>query len=65
MISSNAFDGVGVAGVSWTLHVPAAAAAAHPAFTAYAVADAAAAISPQRKRRTAAETGTSVNRGTT
>jgi hypothetical protein len=61
MLSMNAFDGVGIAGGSWTLHVPAAA--AHPAM-AYAVASAEAAISPQRKRRTATATGKSVNRGT-
>jgi hypothetical protein len=62
MFSMNAFDGVGIAGGSWTLHVPAAAAAAHPAM-AYAAAGIAA-ISPQRKRRTATATGKSVNRGT-
>ena len=65
MLSINTFTGVGVAGVSWTLHVPAAATAAHPAFMAHAAAGAAAAISPQRKRRTAAATGPSVDRGTT
>jgi hypothetical protein len=66
MVNINAFCGVGVAGVSWTLHVPAAAAAAaHPAFMAHAAAGAAAAITPQRKRRTAAATGPSVDRGTT
>ena len=68
MVNTNAFSGVGVAGVAgiWaTLHVPAAAAvAAHPAFMAHAVAGAAAAITPQRKRRTAAATGPSVDRGT-
>ena len=63
MLSMNAFNGVRIAGGSWTLHVPAAAAAAHPA-KAHAAAGAAAAISPQRKRRTAAATGMSVNRGT-
>ena len=63
MLSMNAFDGVRIAGGSWTLHVPAAAPAAHPAM-AYAAAGAEAAISPQRKRRTATATGKSVNRGT-
>ena len=65
MLSINTFKGVGVAGVSWTLDVPATAAAKHPAYMAHAAAGAAAAISPQRKRRTAAATGTSVDRGTT
>ena len=65
MFSMNAFDGVRIAGGSWTLHVPAAAAAAHPAYMAHAAAGAAAAISPQRKRRTATATGPSVDRGTT
>jgi hypothetical protein len=67
MASINAFTGVGVAGVSRTLHVAegAAAATAHPAFWAYAAAGAAAAIPPQRKRRTATATGQSVDRGTT
>ena len=64
MLSMNAFDGVRIAGGSWTLHVPAAAAAAHPAM-AHAEAGYAAAISPQRKRRYATATGKSVNRGTT
>jgi len=64
MLSINTFKGVGVAGVSWSLHVPAAA-AEHPAHMAHAAAGATAAISPQRKRRTAAATGTSVDRGTT
>jgi hypothetical protein len=59
MVYINVFSGVGVAGDSWTLHVPAAAAAAHPAY----MAQAAAAISPQRKRRTATATGPSVDRG--
>lgn len=62
MASNYAFTGVGVAGMSRTLHV--AAAAAHPAFVAHAAAGAAAAIDPQRKRRTAA-TAPSVDRGTT
>ena len=65
MASINAFTGVGVAGMSRTLHVAeAAVAAAHPAFMAHA-AGAAAAIPPQRKRRTATATGASVDRGTT
>lgn len=62
MASNYAFTGVGVAGMSWTLRVAAAAAhpaAAHPAFAAHA-----AAVIPQRKRRTAA-TAPSVDRGTT
>jgi hypothetical protein len=63
MVNINAFSGVGVAGDSWTLHVPAAAAAAHPAYMAQAAAGDAAAISPQRKRRTATATGPSVDRG--
>ncbi|BBX04104.1 hypothetical protein MMOR_50400 [Mycolicibacterium moriokaense] len=65
MLSMNAFNGVRIAGGSWTLHVPAAAAAwAHPAYMAHAAAGAAAAITPQpKRRRTAAATGTSVDRG--
>lgn len=64
MLSMNAFKGVRVAGGSWTLHVPAAAATAHPAYLAHAAAGAA--ITPQpKRRRTAAATGMSVNRGTT
>jgi hypothetical protein len=64
MVSNNAFSGVGVAGMSRTLHVAeAAAAAAHPAFWAHAAAGVAAAITPQPKRRTAAATGKSVDRG--
>ena len=65
MASINAFTGVGVAGMSRTLHAAEAAATAHPAFWAYAAAGAAAAIPPQRKRRTATATGQSVDRGTT
>jgi hypothetical protein len=58
MVNINTFSGVGVAGMSWTLHVPGtAAAAAH-------VATGAQAIMP-RRRRTAAATVASVNRGTT
>jgi hypothetical protein len=64
MIESNPFNGVGVIGVAWAFnatasHVPApvpGAAAAHAA--------AAHAIMP-RKRRTAAATLASVNRGST
>ena len=67
MANINAFTGVGVAGMSRTLHTAeaAAAATAHPAFWAYAAAGAAAAISPQGKRRTATATGQSVDRGIT
>jgi hypothetical protein len=61
MTNINAFTGVGVAGMSRTLHV----AAARPAFWAHAAAGAAAAIPTQRKRRTATATGKSVDRGTT
>lgn len=70
MAKFNAVTGVGVAGMSRTLHVAeAAAAAAHPAFmappaTAH-VGWAAAAITPPRKRRNAAATGSSVDRGIT
>lgn len=65
MANINAFTGVSVAGVSRTLHAAeATAVAAHPAFMAYA-SGAAAAIPPQRKRRTADATGASVDRGTT
>jgi hypothetical protein len=67
MTNFNAFTGVGVAGMSPTLHVAeaAAAATAHPAFWAHAAAGAAAAIPPQRKRRNTTATGKSVDRGTT
>ena len=65
MTSNNAFTGVGVAGMSLTLHVAEASAAAHPAFWAYPAAGPDAAIAPQRKRHTATATGESVNRGTT
>ena len=66
MANINAFIGVanGVAGMSRTLHAEAAA-GAHPAFWAHAAAGAAAAITPQPKRRTAAATGKSVDWGTT
>jgi hypothetical protein len=65
MANMNWFTGVRVAGMSRTLHAGAAAAAAHPAFAAHAavVAGPAAAITPQRKRRTATATGASVDRG--
>jgi hypothetical protein len=65
MASINAFTGVGVAGMSRTLHVAdaAPAVAAHPAFWAHA-AGAPADITPQRKRRNATATGASVDRGT-
>ena len=62
MANNNAFTGVGVAGMSRTLHVDAEA---HPAFWAHAAAGAAAAIPTQRKRRTAVATGKFVDRGTT
>ncbi|MDT5103773.1 MAG: hypothetical protein QOI25_1286 [Mycobacterium sp.] len=63
MVNINSFLGVGVAGMSWSLHVSGTpAAAAHPA-AAYA-ATGAQAIMP-RNRRTAAATVASVNRGTT
>ena len=65
MASINAFTGVGVAGMLRTLHAAEAAATAHPAFWTYAAACAAAAISPQGKRRTATATGQSVDRGIT
>ena len=67
MANINAFTGVGVAGMSRTLHVAEApAAAAHPAFAAHAAAGpSAAAIPSPRKRRTATATGTSVDRGST
>jgi len=74
MANINAFTGVGAfigvgdgvlaAGMSPTLRVAEAAAAAHPAFWACAPAGAAA-ITPPRKRRNATATGTSVDRGTT
>ncbi len=66
MVNSNALNGVSVAGVasvSWTLRVPAAA-AAHPADMAHVAAWAAAAITPPRKRRTATAIAPSVDRGT-
>jgi hypothetical protein len=68
MVNSNAFSGVGVgvAGMSWTLHVSGSAAAvAHPA-PAWA-ASGAQAITPPKRRRHAAAAATvaSVNRGTT
>jgi hypothetical protein len=65
MLSNKALTGVGVAGMSRTLHVAEAAATAHPAFWAYDAAGAAAAINPQCKRRTVTATGQSVDRGNT
>ena len=65
MSNMNTFNGVRVSGGSWTLHVPAAAAAAHPAYKAHAAAGATAAITQPKRRRTAAATGQSVDRGTT
>jgi hypothetical protein len=65
MNTNSAFTGVGVAGMSRTLHAAEAAATAHPAFWAYPVVGAAAAITPQRKRRNATATGQSVDRGNT
>ena len=63
MVNTNTFSGVGVAGMSWTLHVAGTAvAAAHPS-AAYARTGAQAIMPP--KRRTAAATVASVNRGTT
>ncbi|ODQ87684.1 hypothetical protein BHQ18_23050 [Mycolicibacterium flavescens] len=67
MNCNSAFTGVAVAGMSRTLRVAARAAhpapvAAHIAAAAYP-AHAAAAVNPQRKRRTAAATVTSVDRG--
>jgi hypothetical protein len=65
MLSNSDFTGVSVAGMPRTLRV--SAAAAHPAFYAHvwAPAGAAAAITPQRKRRTATATGASVDWGNT
>lgn len=65
MLSNSKFTGVRVAGLSRPLQV--VAAAAHPAFYAHvwAPAGAAAAITPQRKRRTATATGASVDWGNT
>ena len=66
MVNFKTFSGVnvGVAGMSWTLHVSgSAAAAAHPA-AAYA-ASGAQAITPPKRRHAAAATVASVNRGTT
>jgi hypothetical protein len=63
MVNINAFSGVGVAGMSWTPRVAGTTThAVHPA-AAYAAAGAQA-ITP-RKRRQAAATAASVNRGTT
>jgi hypothetical protein len=66
MLSNSEFTGVSVAGMLRTLRV--SAAVAHPAFhahDAWAPAGAAAAITPQRKRRTATATGASVDWGNT
>jgi hypothetical protein len=63
MVNFSEFSGVGVAGMSWTLHVAGtAAAAAHPvgAYAAFG----AQAIMPPKHRRAAAHLA-SVNRGTT
>jgi hypothetical protein len=57
MGSNSAFTGVAAAGMPRVLHV--VAAAAHPAFATHA----AAAVTPQRKRRAAAK-ARSVDRGT-
>jgi hypothetical protein len=57
MVNINTFSGVGVAGMSWTLHVSGVAAHAAHAIAAHAI--------PSPKRRTAAATAASVNRGTT
>jgi hypothetical protein len=66
MESINAFTGVGngvaVSAVGMSRTLPAAA--AHPAFWAHAAVAGAAAITPPRKRRAAA-TGPSVDRGFT
>jgi hypothetical protein len=59
MTSFETLNGVGVAGMSWTLHVSGTAApAAYPTTIAH---DAI----PQRKRHAAAANVASVNRGTT
>ena len=60
MTSNKAFAGVGVAGMSRTLHAAEAAATAHPAFWAYPVA-----VAVRRLRCGATATGQSVDRGTT
>jgi hypothetical protein len=63
MVNFNEFSGVGVAGMSWPLHVTgSAAAAAHPA-AAHATLGAQAIMPPKRQR--AAATVASVNRGIT
>jgi hypothetical protein len=63
MVNFSEFSGVGVAGMSWTLHVAGpVAAAAYPA-AAHATFGAQAIMPP--KRRHAAATVASVNRGTT
>ena len=77
MVNINSFPGVGVAGMSWPLHVAGTRAAAHvagsphvAAHPAGAYAAAAYAATAQgtimpRARRTTAATVASVNRGTT
>jgi len=67
MAINYALSGVAVAGDAgnWATlrRSSAAAAAAHPAVMAHVAAGEAAAITPQRKRRTATATGPSVDRG--
>jgi hypothetical protein len=79
MVNINSFSGVGVAGMSWPLHVAGTpAAAAHVAGNPHVAGTPAAAAHPAaayaatgaqpimpRMRRTAAATVASVNRGTT
>ena len=67
MASIYAFTGVGITGMSRTLHAAeAAAAAAHPAFKAHAgPGEQPPPLRRQRKRRNATATGQSVDRGTT
>ena len=65
MVNINAFTGVGVAGMSWTLHVAAAPSPRASRVAAHAAAGPQLRIMPQRKRRTTAATVTSVDRGTT
>lgn len=66
MMIINAFSGVGVEGISRTLHpvLPPTSAAAQHAYAAPA-GMAVVAAPAQRMRRTAAATGVSVDRGTT
>ncbi len=59
MTNSTTFSGVGIEGMSWTLHVAGTAtAAAHSAASAHHAV-------PRPERRAAAATVASVNRGTT